>query len=173
MSTLLIANILGIISNVLVFISPFFKTKKSILLTQVGDCVSGALAEILAKSYAPASLLVIGMIRNITMAKGLKDKRLYWLYSILCIVIGLATNNRGLIGLFPIIAVVQYTLWCAYTTSAQSVRCGMIINLLLWTIHEYFVQLYASAILCIAIIIVTAFNIYRYKNTEEIAREAV
>ena len=168
MSTnLIVANILSLISNGINGISSFFKTKKSILLIQTLECTIGGISQLLCKSFSAAIQLFICAIRNfITVNKNTK-KIVYWLFSLAFLVLGHIFNNRGLIGLLPIFATIQFTLWNGYFKTAQQVRYGMVINFIPWIIHDFVVKMYVSAIIMTILMFVTIVNIIRYRNIKE------
>ena len=87
-----------------------------------------------------------------------------WFLLILCIVAGLWANNRGIIGLFPVIASAEYTLLMYITKNEQQMRWALMINLFLWLIHDFYVQAYPSAITDLALGIWIFVQIYCNKK---------
>ena len=80
--------------------------------------------------------------------------------------VGVFFNNRRWIGLFSIIASVQYTICMYLLKSAQHMRYALAVNLLFWTIFDFAIKSYPLFIMDIAIIVVTVINIIRYKNNK-------
>ena len=83
---------------------------------------------------------------------------------ILCIVIGLWTNNRSTIGLFPIIASAGYTVFMYTTKNDQQMRWALIFNLVLWFVHDIYVQAYPSALTNIILSAWTAIQIFNNRK---------
>lgn len=86
------------------------------------------------------------------------------IYSILNVGIGYAVNTKGLIGLLPAIAGVEYAIFLYKTKSAQVMRYALIINLLMWVVYDFLVMSYPMFIMDIIIIIVTTINAIRFKR---------
>ena len=83
---------------------------------------------------------------------------------ILCILVGLWANNRGVIGLFPIIASASYTIFMFITQNEQQMRWALVSNLILWFIHDIYVQAYPSALTDIILSIWTAIQIFNNRR---------
>ena len=82
---------------------------------------------------------------------------------ILCVIAGLWANNRGIIGLFPIIASASYTVFIYTTKNEQQMRWALVSNLILWFVHDAYVQAYPSALTDFVLIIWTGRQILKNK----------
>lgn len=162
MNTILTANILSGIGSLFPIASSFFKKKNTIFIIQSIGYIIDGITQIIANSLSAATQLFICAIRNFITTKEKTPKWVYYIFSLFFITFGLYFNNRGFIGLLPIIATAQYTLWNGYTKSAQITRYGMLINYGLWIIHDLYIQLYVAAIMMMISIIVVIINIIRY-----------
>ena len=65
--------------------------------------------------------------------------------------VGLYADNLGIIGWLPIIASASCTICIYLTKNEQQMRYALVINMLLWFIHNAYVQAYPSAIACIVL----------------------
>lgn len=128
MNTILTANILSGIDSLFPIASSFFKKKNTILIIQSIGYIIDGITQIIANSLSAAAQLSICAIRNFITTKEKTPKWVYHIFSLFFITFGLYFNNRGFIGLLPIVATVQYTLWNEYAKSAQITRYGMLIN---------------------------------------------
>ena len=104
------------------------------------------------------------IIRNILAYKNKLTEKLTFVLMILCIVAGLWANNRGIIGLFPIVASASYTVLMYTTRNDQQMRYALISNLLLWFVHDFYVQAYPSALTDAALSVWTAVQIIRHRQ---------
>ena len=102
------------------------------------------------------------LIRNILSYKDKLTKNITIILIILGIIIGLYANNRGIIGWLPIIASATYTICIYITTNEQQMRWALIFNMLLWFVHNAYVQAYPSAIANIVLCLWTGVQILRY-----------
>ncbi len=163
MTRLVIANLLTFLATIISLSSSFFKTKKQMLIVQSTECVINGASRIIINSLSSSSQLFLCAIRNIVFAK-FNSKYLYFLFAGLFLVIGLTANNQGILGLLPIFATIQYTLWTGFSKTAKQIRIGMIINYIPWIIHDLVVGLYISAIVMVISTIIVIYNLIRNKS---------
>lgn len=163
---MILANIMSGIGMMLLVYSTFSKSKKKMLWIQVGDCFFNALGCLLAGSYSATATNAISMIRNIVNARGKMTKILSYIIAIILLTLGVVVNKKGLIGLLPPLASVIYTIWLERGKTAQSLRFGLVVNLALWLVHDFYVGLYVSGITDTLLIIVTVINIARFRKEQ-------
>ena len=161
------ANIISAIASIFHISSSSFKKKNTMLIMQSIGCIIDGIAEIMANSMSAAAQLFVCSIKNFVTTKEKTPKYVYYIFSLFFIIFGLYFNNRGLIGILPIIATVQYTLWNGYSKSAQTTRYGMLINYGIWIVHDLYIQLYVAVIVTVISSIVVIINIIRYRKTNE------
>lgn len=91
-------------------ISSTRKTAKGILLMQTLSqgiyCISG----IVLKGYSASVQNVVSILRNIAAIRKVNSKVLEWVLVALGVILGIVFNNRGLVGLLPVLGNLQYTL---------------------------------------------------------------
>lgn len=46
-------------------------------------------------------------------------------------------NNRGLIGLIPVVATVEYTICCHHVKEIKAVKCSIFVNTFLWVFYSF------------------------------------
>ena len=124
-------------------------------------------ANIALYAYAALVISIMCLIRNILSYKDKLTKNITIILIILGIIIGLYANNRGVIGWLPIIASATYTICIYVTTNEQQMRYALIFNMLLWFIHNAYVQAYPSAVANIVLCVWTAIQILRYIKTKK------
>lgn len=166
MNYVLIANIFSFVWAILLGISTFSKKRNKMLSIQTGDCVFNSLACLFVGSYAGFTTNIISGIRNILNIKCKMTKWLLIIITILILVIWIISNQAWIIWFLPPIASVQYTLWSSTTKSAQRTRMWLVINLIIWLIHDIFMKIYPSATMDLIIIIVAIINIFHWKKTD-------
>ena len=164
MNYTLIANIFSFVWAILLGISTFSKKRNKMLSIQTGDCVFNSLACLFAGSYAGFTTNIISGIRNMLNIKNKMTKWLLIIITILILLIWIISNQSWIIWLLPPIASVQYTLWSSTTKSAQRIRIWLVINLIIWLIHDIYMKIYPSATMDLIISIVTIINIFFWKK---------
>ena len=164
---LIIGNIFSFLSALCIAISVVKKDKQNFMYWQIGDTLFGIFANIALYAYAALVISVICFIRNILSYKNKLTKNITVVLIILGIIIGLYANNRGIIGWLPIIASATYTICIYITTNEQQMRYALIFNMLLWFIHNAYVQAYPSAVANIVLCVWTGIQILRYIKTKK------
>ena len=86
------------------------KSTKSVLsvqnLGQLIYCVSG----IVLGGYSASVQNVVSILRNVAAIRNIKSKAVEWGLTIAGVVLGILFNNRGVMGLLPVLGNLQYTL---------------------------------------------------------------
>ena len=161
---LILGNIFSLLSAICIAISVLKKNKNDLIYWQVIDVIFCILSNIALYTYAALTTNSVALIRNILAYKNKLTKKITWILFILCIIVGLWANNRGFIGLFPIIASASYTIFMFTTKNEQQMRWALSSNLILWFIHDIYVQAYPSALTDIILSIWTFMQIYKYRK---------
>ena len=161
---LILGNIFSLLSAICIAISVLKKNKNDLIYWQVIDVIFCILSNIALYTYAALTTNSVALIRNILAYKNKLTKKITWILFILCIIVGLWANNRGVIGLFPIIASASYTIFMFTTKNEQQMRWALSSNLILWFIHDIYVQAYPSALTDIILSIWTFMQIYKYRK---------
>lgn len=164
MTYLIIGNIFSFLSALCIAVSVIKKSKNDLIWWQILDIVFCILSNIALYTYAALTTNSISLIRNILAYKNKLTKNLTFILLILCIIVGLWANNRGFIGLFPITASASYTIFMYTTKNEQQMRWALVSNLLLWLVHDIYVQAYPSAITDIVLSIWTLMQIIRNRK---------
>lgn len=133
---LLIGNGISLIAAVFTAKSSWARDNRHIYLYQVAQCLLLALASLFFGSYAGIVTLLACALRNYLASMGKLDGRMVLLCLFLVTVPGIAVNNRGAVGLIVITANVLYTLGMYLARGEKTVKCNIMLNLVLWMIYE-------------------------------------
>lgn len=161
---LIIGNIFSLLSAICIAISVIKKNKNDLIWWQILDVIFCILSNIALYTYAALTTNSIALIRNILAYKNRLTQKITFLLTVLCIIVGLWANNRGIIGGFPIVASASYTFFMYITKDEQQMRWALISNLLLWFVHDIYVQAYPSAITDVFLSIWTAVQIFKNRH---------
>lgn len=131
---------------------------------QIGDTFFGIIANVALYAHAALVISVVCFIRNILSYKNELTKNITFVLVVLSVIVGLYANNLALIGLLPIIASASYTVCIYITKNDQQMRWSLTINLLLWFIHNLYVQAYPSAVANIVLCIWTFVQIFKNRK---------
>ena len=161
---LIIGNLFSLFSAICIAVSVIKKSKKDFMYWQIGDTLFGIVANIALSAYAALVISTICFIRNILSYKNQLTKEFTIILLVISIFIGLYANNLAVIGLLPIIASASYTICIYITKNEQQMRWALTINMILWFIHNLYVQAYPSAIANIALCGWTFIQIFKNRN---------
>ena len=161
---LIVGNIFSLLSAVCVAISVIKKSKNDLIWWQIFDIMFCILSNIALYTYSALTTNSVALIRNFLAYKNKLTKNLTWILFFLCIIVGLWANNRGVIGLFPILASTSYTIFMYITKNAQQMRWALVSNLILWLVHDIYVQSYPLAFMDVSLSLWTLVQIF--KNRE-------
>lgn len=164
---LIIGNIFSLLSAICIAVSVIKQSKKDFMYWQIGDTFFGIIANIALSAYAALVISIICFIRNILSYKNKLTKNITILLLIISVIVGLYANNLAFIGLLPIIASAGYTICIYITKNEQQMRWALTINMLLWFIHNIYVQAYPSAIANIVLCGWTFVQIYKNRKSFE------
>ena len=146
-------------------ISSTRKTTKGVLTWQ---CVAQTIylaASVVLKGYSAAVQNAVSILRNLTALSNRKSRLLEWLLTAAGLILGIVCNNRGALGLLPVLGNLQYTLAIFYLQEKPqllklsfllSVVAFFIFNLSLWNI--------AGAASDMVVIITTAVVLVKEKK---------
>lgn len=163
----IIGNIFSFVLAVLIGISVVYKKKKDALKWQFAALCFATLTNTILRSYAAVATNFVGFF---SLCLCYKDKLTLKKTIIIClafIVIGCWANNRGVIGLFPVVAETALAVAMYLSKSAQHLRYGWIVNLPLWFFHDSYIRSYPAAVMDITLTIWTLVQIFRYKKVKE------
>lgn len=147
------------------FLLSISKTKKETFVCQIFDTVFNTIANLLFKGYSGMITNLISLIRNILVFKNCINKWIQIILIILLFIIGSITNNRGLIGYFPIIASIEYILIaCQVKSMIKLVKISLLINVILWGIYNLVIGAYLMLIIDIITSVGCIKTLYNIRN---------
>ena len=107
---IVLGNVCSLLAMVTDSISSTRKTAKGVLWVQNLSQLVYGVGSVLLKGYSSAVQNVVSLIRNFVAIRKVESKVVEWILVVLGVVLGIAFNNRGLVGYLPVVANLQYTL---------------------------------------------------------------
>ena len=107
---LIIGNVSSLLAMVTDSISSTRKTAKGVLLVQSLSQLIYFIGTVVLKGYSGAVQNAVSILRNFVAIRDIRNKYVEWALVGLGVVLGLAFNNLGFMGLLPVIANFQYTI---------------------------------------------------------------
>ena len=146
MNEVLIANILMIIGEAILFVASSRKNKMHILLLQIVSMFVMGIASYLLKGYSAIVMDVIAITRNILSIKGIASRYLSYTFIAMAIIFGVLFNNNGIFGYLPIIANVTQSVFILNSkASTRQIRFACAFSSSCWTIYNIIIKGYAGA----------------------------
>ena len=142
--SLLIGNLISFAAACFTLASSWSGDRKRIYLYQAGQCALLAVANIFFFSVSGVTTYVICAVRNVLLACDRFTAKLCMIFVASVAVIGLAVNNRGLIGLIPVVTTALYTVICLHAKRHLAVKANIVGNLTLWAVYDILISDYVS-----------------------------
>ena len=114
---------------------------------QVIDCSAHTIVTILLLSWPGALANFTALIREIIAAKGRMTRIKQISICSIMVITGILLNNRGVVGLFPLIGSAIYILiGCSPSAGLVSLKSTYAANMFLWSIHDFVIGAYPTAL---------------------------
>ena len=164
---IIIGNLCTILAMIFNALSSTRKTPKGVLLTQNFGQVAYIISAIALKGYSAAVQNVVSILRNLAAAKNIKSKVLEWTLVVLGVVFGVAFNNRGWIGLLPVIGNLEYTLAIfRYKNDERKIKVFFLISVVAFIIFNFAISNYAGVVADSVVVITTAIMLFKPTKKE-------
>ena len=144
-TSILAGNLCSFIGACFTVLSAWSRDRKRIYLYQAAQCLILAIANIFFASLSGVTTLLLCALRNCLIAWNRYSGRSCAVFVVSVAIIGLLTNNRGLVGLIPVVTTAVYTVGCYYVKSTLTIKLNLIVNFVLWTIYDLVICDYVSA----------------------------
>ena len=137
MIPIILGNTCSLIAMAIDSISSSRKTAREVLLVQALGQVFYGLAATFLKGYSAVVQNVISILRNLTAIREKESKYIEWILIVLAVALGIAFNNLGIIGLFPVIANLEYSLAILkFKDNERALKIAFAINIAMFTVFN-------------------------------------
>ena len=152
---LIVGNLCSLLAMGSNAISSTRKTVKGVLAMQNVSQVIYCFSAIVLKGYSAAVQNAVGFFRNLTAIWNIRSKALEWVLIAAAAVLGVAFNNRGLLGLLPVVGNLQYTLAIfRFKGKERLLKISFLLSLVAFVIFNFAIGNYVGVI-CDSVVIVT------------------
>ena len=136
-------------------ISSTRKTVKGVLAMQNVSQVIYCFSAIVLKGYSAAVQNAVSFFRNLAAIWNIRSKVLEWVLVAAAAVLGVAFNNRGLLGLLPVVGNLQYTLAIFRLKGKERLlKISFLLSLVAFVIFNFAIGNYVGAV-CDSVVSVT------------------
>lgn len=164
---IVIGNLISFAAAVCMLLSAFSPQRNKLFFLQFLECALLALANIFFASYAGVWVLLLSAVRNILVAKEKYNKKIMVIFASLTVILSLLTNNRGLVGLIPMVATVQYTVCSEYIRGILGTKVSMAVNTLFWIIYSAVILDFSTAISDAVVLLATLGSLWKLSRKKE------
>ena len=173
MNSSLLGNLISFVAACFTIASAWSGNRKRIYLYPAVQCFLLALANIFFNSISGVTTYIICAARNVLLAYDRFTARLC-IITVACVgIIGISVNNRGMIGLLPVITTALYTIVCFFAKRRSTIKMNIIVNLALWAVYDILIHDYVSFSVDTGSAIVAVISILRWKKASEVENETV
>ena len=161
-TSILIGNLCTLLAMGANSLSATRKTTKSMLqcqnLSQLIYCISA----IVLSGYSAAVQNVVSIFRNMVAVRNIKSKALEWTLVALGVVLGIAFNNRGWLGLLPVVGNLQYTLSIfKFKGNDRAVKFSFLLSVVAFLIFNISLYNFVGVVADSTVIITTAIALIK------------
>ena len=144
---IVIGNIISLIAGIFIILSMWVNDEKKAYKNQFLNAFILMISSIFFMSWTGVTTMAIAATRN---AMVYKDKlTLNWtiFFTVISIVLGLLVNTMGIVGLLPIIAIVQITLCNYYLKTIKPIKISFIVNSAIYIVYFLAILDFSSAMI--------------------------
>lgn len=146
-------------------ISSTRKTAKGVLLMQTLSQVIYCISGIVLKGYSASVQNVVSILRNIAAIRKVNSKILEWALVALGVILGIVFNNRGVVGLLPVLGNLQYTLVIfRYPDRQRTLKISFLISVLSFAVFNIVLWNFVGVASDLFVSITTAIMLIREKK---------
>ena len=139
----IVGNIVGLLASIVMAYSGILKKKKKMLFFQCLEKVLLVISNILLNGISGAIVNTISFARNLLCYKDKLNVVSKIILTVILIPVTIYFNNRGLIGLLPLIAAVSF-IWLMTVKDVKKFKLLIIVTTVMWSIYNFYIQSYVT-----------------------------
>ena len=136
------------------------KSAKSVLLVQIVSQFFYGLGTLILGGYSASAQNVVSILRNLAAIRGISKKWLEWTL----VVLGLACNTVGFIGLLPVLANLEYTLAIfRFKDDERALKLAFLVNVILFGIFNVFIWNFIGLLSNIVVLVMLVIFLVKHR----------
>lgn len=159
-----LGQLFSFLSAVSIIVSSIRRKKKKMIFWQFMDSIFITGADFFLGAYSAAAVNFIAINRNTLEIKGLYDRNFMIIFSILITIFGLLANNLGWVGYIAVASALEMTIGLYLAKTDQDLRRVLLLNMILWLIHDIAIKAYPVVLIEIFTIIALSVNLIRLRR---------
>ena len=162
---IIIGNVISFVAAIFLIAGCWTRDRDKTFLYQILEAVFLCIANIFFGSWSGISTLLLSAVRNTMLLKNKFSRG--WMIAFIVAVVGLgvAVNNRGLIGLLPILATVQLIICNQYAKKIIPIKISLLVNTAIWLVYSVAIYDFSSTVAQAVTCLVCVGSIIRLRRT--------
>lgn len=157
-----LATLLAMGSNA---ISSTRKTANGVLWMQNVSQLIYCFSAFVLKGYSAAVQNAVSILRNLAAIANIRSKVLEWVLVVTGVVLGVVFNNRGLIGLLPVLGNLQYTIAIfRWKDKERILKLSFLISVASFVLFNFVIRNYVGVCCDLFVIITTSIVLIRERK---------
>ena len=158
----LIGNLFSLCVMVSDSVSGTRKKHSQIMAVQIISQFFYAASSIALKGYSSTAQNAVAVFRNLAAMKNVKSKALEWALILAGVALGVAFNNRGLLGWLPIVTNLEYSIAVfRLKDNERALKLAFIVNMGMYAVFSVVILNVVGAVSCTVIAVTTALSLIR------------
>ena len=166
MNTLILGNLISLGASVCLAASCCAKNKKSAYRLQAAESAVLCGSYLVFSAWAGLVTQVLSVLRNLLVIRGKFSVKWMVFFTALAVVLGVAVNDRGLIGLLPVAATVQLTLCNHFCRTLKQVKVSFLVTAFQWLTFSFCIGDYVNAATQVVVMTLCVISLVRLTRKE-------
>ena len=139
MVDIVFANSLSAVAAVFMSVSCLLRRKTHIYLFQMLECLFLIFAQLVFGQVGAVLSLSVSVIRNLLLVLGRYKRWHMILFTVITLLLGIALNTGGIIGIIPVGAGAIFTVSSFYAEKFAEIKLSLLVNIGLWIVYSAFI----------------------------------
>ena len=164
-TSLIVGNLCSILAMGTDSVSATLKTAKGVLGVQILSQLIYGFGAFVLGGYSSTAQNFVSILRNLVAIRGISSRLIEGILMVLGVVLGIACNNLGLLGLLPVAASFQYTVAIfRFKDDPRLLKISLIISSLMFALFNGALFNIAGLLTNSVVAVVTAADLIRSKR---------
>lgn len=162
MKEIIVGNVCSLCAMITDSVSGAQKKRSRMLAIQMISQLFYGAGSIILKGYSSTVQNAVAILRNLAAMKNVKSKVIEWVLILLGVVLGIVFNNRGLLGLLPVAANLEYSAaMFRFKENEKGLKLSFILNMLMYGVFNGIIKNYVGAAACAVVAVTTAVSLIK------------
>ena len=167
MNMMILGNCISLGASICLAASCCAKSRESAYRLQAAESGVLCVSYLVFNAWAGLITQALSVIRNLLVVRGKYTARLMVVFTVLAVALGVAVNDRGLIGLLPVAATVQLTLCNHFCRTMVQVKLSFLVNAFQWLAFSFCIGDYVNTCTQVVVMTLCVVSLVRLNRKEK------